>query len=856
MGTPSGEPFIETAYQQRVELALHTAGIGTWEWDARTDRVVWSRDFERLHGFPPGAFGHSLSAYARNIHDEDRAGVVAALMACANGGPDYSVEYRLLSPDGETHHVQANGCRIDGSNLNESRLIGVCRDVTQRVQLLEREQGARREAETSDLHYRMLAATIPQQVWTAGPDGALQFVNQRVVEYFNRPAGEVIGAGWQDVVHPDDLPSTVSRWMHSLSSGEEYEIEFRLRRADGQYRWHLGRAAPLHDSSGTIVRWLGTNTDIDEKKRMLALMSTQVEVAQLLVNARSLDEVSETILQSVCRNLAWTCAQLWIVDRDRSALRRTAGWCGQVPQTCFFDELSTFDRMEAGVGLPGRIWASKDPLWIEEVESDPNFPRAAMLRRLGLRSAFGFPLIVAGEVAAVLELFSAERRPREESTVTAASTFGTQIGQFIQRIAAENELSDALQRLRRLQRVSDVALTHLTLPELFDNLLSTICEAVACDSAVVLLMDQERGELYPASTFGAAAPLSPDVRIRIGESLSGRAAEQRRTVTCRHVTSQEFIRAEVRALALESVVAVPLLGRDRIIGVLMIGAREDIEFSRESISFVELVAQRLTLAIENASLYESARDSNRLKDRFISIASHELRTPMTGIIGWTSILKRETDPLLREEALNWIEQSARAQARLIEDFLDSTRIREGKLTLRCEPIDLSSVVSSAIHVVSSSAVERGVRLEVRPLEVPAPVHGDFARLQQVVLNLLSNAIKFTPSGKSVLTTVGVDAVNASITVRDEGVGIAADFVPRVFNAFEQEERGKALGGLGLGLHIVSTIVKMHGGTIQAHSDGPGTGTSFIVRLPLFTELQGTAEPPRPPEGLRQDHSSH
>jgi len=734
----------EQAYRQRVDLALDTAHIGTWEWDPEADRVTWSENFERVHGFERGAFGTSLAAYSSNIHTDDRERVIASLRACAAGGPAYRVEYRLLAPGGFLHHVEASGCRV-ADPPHADRLIGVCRDVSDRVDLLERERGARRDAETSELHYRTLAAAIPQQVWTATPDGALDFVNQRAVEYFGRPAADVIGDGWQAVIHPADLPGVIARWQHALAAGEEYEVEFRLRSHDGQYRWHLGRAIPVRDAAGTVLRWLGTNTDIDETKRMLTLMSAQIEVAHLLINARSLEQVAEALLETVCRNLGWTCAQLWVADHVAGVLNRTAGWCGT---DCNLDELATFDRLERGIGLPGRIWDTASPAWIEDVRVDPNFPRAGLLRRLGLRSALGFPLIVGGTVSAVLELFSRDQRPPDQTVVNMIATFGSQIGQFILRIHAENQLSDALDRLKRLQGVTDVALSHLSLSELLDNLLPKIRDTVACDVVVVWLLDEARDELYPASMFGSAFPLRPDTRIKIGESLGGLAALERKTKTVRNATSQEFISPPMRALGIESLAAVPLICRERLLGVLVVGARADIAFAPDEIGFVELVAQRLANAIDNASRYEDARESIRMKDRFLSIASHELKTPMTGILGWTTFLRGETDPALRDEALESIEQSARAQARLIEDLLDSARIRAGKIVLRHEVCDLSAIVDAAVRTMTATAEERGVIVEAgRPDGVA--LYGDASRLQQVVMNLLGNAIKFTPAGKRV-----------------------------------------------------------------------------------------------------------
>jgi signal transduction histidine kinase len=231
-------------------------------------------------------------------------------------------------------------------------------------------------------------------------------------------------------------------------------------------------------------------------------------------------------------------------------------------------------------------------------------------------------------------------------------------------------------------------------------------------------------------------------------------------------------------------------------------------------------------------LYEEARELNRLKDRFLSIASHELRTPLTAILGWSQLLKRSIDDATRSEATEAIQSSAQTLADLIEDLLDASRIREGKLVLRREAMDLPSVVNAALKTVEPSADQRGVKLEA---EIPASaptVQGDSARIRQVVWNLLSNAIKFTPPGKTVRTSVRVDSMVATITVADEGGGIDPQFLPHIFDELQQEEKAKHAGGLGLGLFIVKTIVNMHGGTVEARSDGHGKGATFIVRLPV------------------------
>jgi len=569
-----------------------------------------------------------------------------------------------------------------------------------------------------------------------------------------------------------------------------------------------------------------------ELERALLDLQTQVEVTQVLVNATAIDEVANTILEILCRNLSWSCAQLWRVDRQAGILRRSAGWCDATMRQGDFEALARFDSLERNVGLPGRIWQSRQPAWIEEIEADPDFPRAPLARGIGLKSVFGFPLIVGGEVSAIIELFSAERRSAEEGTMKMAATLGSHIGQFIEREAAEAVQREALRQLGRLQSVTETALANLPLKELFENVLSKICEAVGSDMSVVLLLDRDKNELYVGAASGPDVDPVQQFRLRVGESLAGRVAAEQKFIQVQNATKDPSIRPELRALGFQTILGIPLLARNRLIGVLEVGSLSDRRFTSDEIDFIELVGQQVAIAIDNSSLYEEARRANRIKDRFLSIASHELRTPLTSILGWTEMLKRVDSDDIRAEAMRAIEHGARTLAELIGDMLDASRIREGKLVLRPESVDLPSIVTAAVKTVTPSANERGVKLEAEIPTDAAPIQGDPGRIRQVVWNLLTNAIKFTPSGKTVKARVDVDNTEATITIEDEGEGISADFLPHIFDELQQEEKGKRAGGLGLGLHIVKTIVDMHGGTVEAHSEGAGRGAKFVVRLPV------------------------
>ncbi|WP_437878104.1 hybrid sensor histidine kinase/response regulator [Sorangium sp. So ce513] len=274
-------------------------------------------------------------------------------------------------------------------------------------------------------------------------------------------------------------------------------------------------------------------------------------------------------------------------------------------------------------------------------------------------------------------------------------------------------------------------------------------------------------------------------------------------------------------------------------------------------SFFDVTAQkqaeaerRALLAAAQAARRE-AETASHLKDEFLATMSHELRTPLTAVLGWIRMLR--TGKLAddrRERALETVERNAQAQAQLVDDLLDISRIMAGKLRLDVKPVELVAVIDAALDVVRPAADAKAVRLE--PLLDPgvAPVAGDAGRLQQVVWNLLSNAVKFTPRGGLVSIRLERADGAAEIVVSDTGQGIDPSFLPYVFEQFRQADSGttRKHGGLGLGLTIVRSLVEMHGGTVQAQSDGEGRGAAFTVRLPLAVRPDRAGERRRPAAG--------
>ncbi len=331
------------------------------------------------------------------------------------------------------------------------------------------------------------------------------------------------------------------------------------------------------------------------------------------------------------------------------------------------------------------------------------------------------------------------------------------------------------------------------------------------------------------------------------------------------------------ALQLGATVNVPLVRAGHLVAVLFMHDRAARHWSADELALIETVAARTWDAVERAraevrlqQLYvqeqaarAQAEAANRLKDEFLATVSHELRTPLTAFLGYAHLLQRRTgDEAYVKRTVAKMLQSAQTQAALIEDLLDVSRIVSGKLRLDSAPINLITVIHAALDTVRPAVEAKGQQLQVELDPAASPVLGDPGRLQQVVWNLLANATKFTPPGGQIAIRLTADGNDTTLTVRDSGQGIAADFLPYVFDRFRQANSSsqRTYGGLGLGLAIVRHLVELHGGSVAVTSPGVGQGATFSMRLPLLGaalalgatngDVAALAVEPAPLSGLR------
>ena len=473
-------------------------------------------------------------------------------------------------------------------------------------------------------------------------------------------------------------------------------------------------------------------------------------------------------------------------------------------KSCYgFPEPLASSRQLTGTTFCHYALASEEPLVIDNAPEDPVYSQVPTVKSLGVQAYLGIPLVVGGH--AIGSFCAIDFKPHAWTPLDI---------EVMQELAAstlrEIELRRALRTLGDERRLLDVLLHEIPVAVLYAE----------APSGKITLMNRRAEEILP----GFAALRDDEHREKVlGTSADGTPLALAEWPTHRAILGESVASAEVQVEMPDGrrtwvrVAAAPVRdGEERIIGGVAV--------------FDSIDADR-AMRIENARLYEEAQQANRAKDEFFAAVTHELRSPMTSIIGWTRLLKMQ----LQEspdaiEAIESITSSALLQAQLVDDLLDVSRIATGKLTLKRERLRLNESVQEAVKSALPLAESKGVTLRTA-LGEDGILEADKGRIQQIINNLLSNATKFTPRGGLIEISANAAADHASITVRDTGRGIDPSLLPHIFERFRQAKTAE-MGGLGLGLTIVKHLVDMHGGDITAESEGEGKGAAFCVRLPL------------------------
>jgi signal transduction histidine kinase/CheY-like chemotaxis protein len=601
-------------------------------------------------------------------------------------------------------------------------------------------------------------------------------------------------------------------------------------------------------------------TESETRRRAAeALAATGGALSQSL----GLQDLTQRIITSVRQLIGGTCAVLYRHDPAAKVYMAMAvsGDTGPGFQGAF--------TVPEGLGTIGLAVRERQAVTTADILADPRVRLDDDLRQRilmgGHRAAAAAPLVVQDEVIGGLLLTDRGHRRFTTDEVRIIGAFADQAAAAFNnaRLYAEAErrrleAESAAAELRRLQTISDVALTSLAVDDLLRELLGRVRTVLGVDSGAVLLIDRDRQVLIHRAVSGLEEGLD-QLPIPVGEGFSGRVAQAQGPVVAEDISKIPMYRPLLAARGIRSLLGAPLIVAGRATGVIRVCSTRPRHFDEADARLLQLVADRVALAIEHAHLYEAERSArseaeaaNRTKDQFLAMLAHELRNPLAPIRSGIYVIGRRLagDPMV-ERAQRIIERQLQHLTRLLDDLLDVARITQGKIELVRVPLDLGTIVSEAVDAARGLLDGKGHSVGLNLPERPVRLAADPTRLVQIVSNLLSNAAKYTPANGIVTVTAGEERGWATITVEDNGIGIAPELLPRVFDLFSQLDPSTARteGGLGVGLTLVRRLAELHGGRVTARSRGRGQGSAFVVHLPA-----GVRTVP-PPAGAAQPQAT-
>jgi signal transduction histidine kinase len=526
-----------------------------------------------------------------------------------------------------------------------------------------------------------------------------------------------------------------------------------------------------------------------------------------------LDDLLETLLLRTRETLGVdTCAVLLLDEETDELVARAA--------VGIEEEVEQGVRVPVGQGFAGRVAAERRPLVFSDVDrADLVNP---VLHAKGIKSLLGVPLVVAGRVLGVLHVGTLVHRTFEPEDVELLQLAGDRAAIAIEHARAFEAERHARRRMEHVQAVTDVALAHLELDELLGVLLPRIRDILEADTCAVLLLDEETNELVARAAVGIEEEVEQGVRIPVGGGFAGRIAAERKPVILDDVDHSYVLNPILREKGIKSMLGVPLLLGDDPLGVLHVGTLVPRRFVRSDLELLQLVADRVALAIERAHLHAETVELDRLKANFVAIASHELRTPATAVYGVLTTLASRGDelaPELRDELLRvGCEQGERLK-RLLEELLDLSRLDARGIRLEPKPLVLERVLAE----IAAAVLPAGTDLE---LDVPGSlaVVADRLVLDRVVSNLLINAVRHGSGPITVSAAVSDSYVR--IAVADCGAGVSEEMRSRLFERFARTEEDG--GGSGLGLAIARAYAQAHGGDLVYDPRERGARFELII----------------------------
>ena len=673
----------------------------------------------------------------------------------------------------------------------------------------------------SQQQFQNLANSMPQLAWVADQNGHIFWYNDRWYDYTGTNFEEMEGWGWKTVHHPDYLGGVIDSWEKALIEERQWEDTFPLRGADGEYRWFLSGAAPVRDANGKVVRWFGTNTDITGEREIAAeLKASEARKAAIM----------ETALDCIIAIGGDSRITEWNPAAEKTFGHARADVLGRLlPEVIIPPSL----REAHLAGMKKYLATGEGPVLGQRIEvpalhaDGHEFPIELSITRI---EGDGPPRFTA-----YLRDIS-ERRASEQALARAAqlATMRAQVGLALNRSDDLNEM---------LQACTQALVDHL-----------------GATFARIWTLNELENVLELHASAGLYTHLDgPHGRVPVGKFKIGAIALARKAHLTNSVVGDPMVGDQewAKREGLVSFAGYPLLVEGRLLGVMAMFARHALP--DDVLRALSTVADAIALGVKRKRSEEeleraklSAEEASRTKSLFLANMSHELRTPLNAILGYSEMLGEEAEDEGLDSMgadLKKIHGAGRHLLTLINDILDLSKIEAGKMELYLESFDLGELIKGVCELAEPLIESNGNRLLLDVAPDVGSMHADLTKVRQCLFNLISNAAKFTKQGeislrvrRETLADLGADLTRQAardwivFEVRDSGIGMTAEQVLGLFQAFSQADASttRKFGGTGLGLALTRRFCQMMGGDVTVHSE-PDNGSTFTVNIPAHLD---------------------